>query len=108
VGGLAGIGCGGCPHEIHRIGELNEAVSLGEVLVGESAVDRISRSMLWITPATSWPSTSGRFASIHVRVPSMNLRRYDRSPRPARRRRPAPGRAEDPRARCAAAALSQR
>jgi len=48
VGGLAGIGCGGCLHKIHRIGELHEAFSPGEVLVGESAVDRISRRMLWI------------------------------------------------------------
>jgi hypothetical protein len=65
VGGLAGIGGGGCLHKIHRIGELHEAVSLGEVLVGESAIDRISRSMLWI-PECGDPVSE--FEAGHVRT----------------------------------------
>lgn len=130
MGGLAGIGCGGCMHKIHRIGELHEAFSLGEVLVGESAVDRISRRMSWIAECgdpvseleashvrTDVRHDTGDFVAEHEGKVCQHPRQgaVDETyvavtdpGGPARRRRPVPGRAEDPPARYTAAARSQR
>ena len=117
-------------HKIHRIGELHEAFSLGEVLVGESAVDRISRRMSWIAECgdpvseleashvrTDVRHDTGDFVAEHEGKVCQHPRQgaVDETyvavtdpGGPARRRRPVPGRAEDPPARYTAAARSQR